>query len=430
MYVAALVRELNRRGCEALVVAPGSYNQEYTFEDLRVRRYAVSQSLTDLRELYGEGDPVAAENFAAVLEAERPDLVHLHAFTSGVSLLVVNICRSRRIPVVFTYHTPAASCLRGTLMRWGVEPCAGYLDRRLCTQCVLHGLGVNRTAAWAGSRIPPGVGGILGRFRLQGGLWTALRMSDLVRLRQACVHSLWHRVDRIVAVCGWVKDLVLANGVQAPKVVLCRQGLPCGNGEEAENELTLEDEEPLRVAYLGRLDASKGPDILIEAMKQIPALRIELDIYGIPQGLSGESFLQVLKNRAAGDKRIQFCQPVSPTVVSSLLRKYHLLAIPSRCLETGPMVALDAFAGGTPVLGSKLGGIAELVEHDVNGILVEVNSVSAWAGALARCRRNPGLITTLRQGVRPPRTMRQVANDMREIYSDALSPVTSVAQTS
>jgi hypothetical protein len=75
--------------------------------------------VNNLRELYGEGDQTAAREFAKILDEERPDVGHLHAFTRGVSLRMARKAKRRGVKVVFTYHTPTVSCQRGTLMHWG-----------------------------------------------------------------------------------------------------------------------------------------------------------------------------------------------------------------------------------------------------------------------------------------------------------------------
>jgi glycosyltransferase involved in cell wall biosynthesis len=98
------------------------------------------------------------------------------------------------------------------------------------------------------------------------------------------------------------------------------------------------------------------------------------------------------------------------------LQEYDLLAVPSQLLETGPIVVLEAFAAGIPVAGSNLGGIAELVEHGVNGLLVDPASPESWAEALRRLSQDRDLLATLRSGIRPPRTMRDAAAELMAVY--------------
>lgn len=420
VYVESLTAHLQQRGIEVLVTAPTEENISlaYSHNGIKVRRFPVSKDVADLSELYGEGNIQAAKAFGEILDEEKPDLVHLHAFTRGASLRLVREAKKRDIPVVFTYHTPTVSCQRGALMRWGKEVCDGILDLDTCTRCTLHGLGLSLRVTNLVGRTPVSAGKALGVIRLSGGLWTALRMRELVQTRHAAFHTFMAEVDHVVAVCEWVRDVLLRNGVPERKITVSRQGLPQVPFSDGEERETLPvDHIPLRIAYLGRLDPTKGPDILIRALRVLPDARIKLDLYGIVQGAGGESYLRKLKELARDDPRIDFFPPVPNDKVLSLLRQYHLLAVPSQCLETGPLVVLEAFAAGIPVIGSNLGGVAELVKHEVNGLLVEPDSAEAWSRTLQRASEDRGLLLRLRAGIRPPRGMEEVAEEMGEIYT-------------
>jgi glycosyltransferase involved in cell wall biosynthesis len=90
--------------------------------------------------------------------------------------------------------------------------------------------------------------------------------------------------------------------------------------------------------------------------------------------------------------------------------------VPSRWMETGPLVVLESFAAGTPVIGSDLGGIAEWVQHEQNGLLVAFDDIVAWTNALRRCASDRTLLARLREGVGAPRTMKDVAREMAKLY--------------
>ncbi len=98
VYVANLTRDLQGLGVDAVVAAPSETSRSYTIDGLRVRRYAVSDKVTDVVQLYGPGDLLAVTEFAKILDEELPDLVHLHAFTRGVSLRLVHAAKKRGIP--------------------------------------------------------------------------------------------------------------------------------------------------------------------------------------------------------------------------------------------------------------------------------------------------------------------------------------------
>ena len=427
VYVEALARHLQALGVNVIVVAPDREHATYTHNGLRVRRYAVSPALADLRDLYGNGDAQAARGFARILDEERPDVVHLHAFTRGVSLRMVRAAKERDIPVVFTYHTPTVSCQRGTLMRWGSEVCDGVLDVQRCAACTLHGLGLSRPFAEMVSRLPTGVGHLLGAIGRSGGPWTALRMTELITLRHGAFRALMREVDRVVVLCRWTRDLLIRNGVPAEKIVVCRHGLPqqgAGSREQMLSEPLFSARDSslhaprstLRIAFLGRLDPTKGPDLLIRAVRGLTGAPLKLHLYGVVQGEGGRQYEEALRDLAGDDPRIEFRPPVPASQVIPLLRAYDVLAVPSRWLETGPLVVLEAFAAGVPVLGARLGGIAEWVEDEENGLLVEPDSVESWRQALERLVRDRTLLERLRAGIRPPRTMSEVAKEMLTLY--------------
>jgi glycosyltransferase involved in cell wall biosynthesis len=264
------------------------------------------------------------------------------------------------------------------------------------------------------------VGRFLGGIGASGGLWTALRMTELVELRHAAFHALMREVDHVVALCEWVKDLLLRNGVPAEKVTVSRQGV----SREIPARTDRVSSPTLRVAFLGRLHPTKGVHFLVEALRGNPQLPVCLDIFGVAQGEADQAYARRLAKLASGDSRIAFRAPIPNGQVVERLQDYDLLAVPSQWLETGPIVVPEAFAAGIPVAGSNLGGIAELVEHEVNGLLVEPNSSTAWTAALRNLCTNRDLIDRLREGVCPPRTMRDAGTELRAVYRRLAAPRT------
>lgn len=426
VYAEALAERLKAHDIESVVVAPGGENAASECRGLRVRRYALGAKVTDPSELCGEGDETAVANFERVLDEEQPDLVHLHAQTRGVSLRCLRAARRRRIPVVYTYHTPTATCQRGTLLRWGTEICEGVMHARDCTACALHGRGLPRPGAVLLAALPEAVSALPGRVGLRGGIWTGVRMRELVALRQRCARAFLAEADHIVAVCEWVRAVLLRNGVPPDKITLSRQGL-CQEDTPQPSAVSRRPSAgnpPLRVAFLGRLDPTKGVDVLVRAVRAAADLRITVDIFGVAQGAAGGRYAEQLREVAAGDARITFQAPLPASEVVARLREYDLLAVPSQWLETGPLVVLEAFAAGVPVLGSRLGGIAELVREDVDGILVEPASVAAWTAALQVLAADPERRMRLRSGIRPPRTMTTAAAEMAALYQQLLKTKT------
>lgn len=417
VYVATLAADLIGLGVEVCIAAPGSENQSYEIDGLAVRRFAISDQIGDPAELYGVGDEYAAIQFARILDEEKPDAVHLHAFTRAVSLKLIGICRARNIPVIFTYHTPTVSCQRGSLMLWGEEPCDGKLDATRCTGCTLNGLGLPRPIAEFASHVPLAFQERLAQRKLHGGIWTVARMGELVRRRHAAFRQLMSDVDHIVAVCPWVRDVLLANDAPPDKISVCMHGIEWRSGEcSNERRADLRVSDVVKIAFVGRIDVLKGIHVLIDALRALPRLRIALDIFGAPQSDANWTYQSELVRRAAGDERITFKGPIPSHEVVRRLEGYDFLAVPSQWMETGPLVILEAFAAGIPVLGERIGGIADLVQDEVNGLLIDPAGTS-WRDAFQRIAVDTTIRQRLKAGVAPPRRSIDVAHDMLALYA-------------
>jgi len=415
VYVEGLCRALIEAGDEAVVAAPGA-RETGDVDGLRVRRFAFQHAPAELAVLYGRPDPVAVAAFDRLLEEERPDVIHQHAVSPACSVELMARAKARGRPVVFTYHTPGASCQRGTLMRWGRDVCDGRLQTAPCAACALS-VRLGQPLARALSYVPPSVGRALERRGLSGGPWTALRTSSLVRERTREAERLFQIADRYVALTPWVRTLLLVNGVPEERIVDVRHGVDVQAGREVDSRPP-DGRRALRIAHLGRLDPAKGTDILIRAVRGVDSRELSLDIFGIRQGPSDRAHGAALEMLAAGDERIQFRPALARGELVASLGQYDLVAVPSQGLETGPLVVLEAFAAGVPVIGSALGGIADRVIDGVNGILVRPHtSVSAWRQAIEGCLSDRQRAEVLRHGIARPRTLRDVAREMRAVYA-------------
>jgi glycosyltransferase involved in cell wall biosynthesis len=277
---------------------------------------------------------------------------------------------------------------------------------------------MHRPLAEVVARLPATVGRGLAYSGLQGRLWTALRMNELVALRHATFRAMASEVDHIVAVCQWVEKLLLLNNVPAEKVSVSRHGVNWTSDQDWPTRGSREPSDETRIAFLGRLDPTKGLHVVVKALQAAPKANIKLDIYGVVQGPGGAAYQRQVKLLARGDSRISFQESIRPDQVVPLLRNYDFLAVPSQWMETGPLVVLEAFAAGTPVLGWNIGGVSELVRDGIDGLLIDPGR--DWTETLARVAEDPNLRAKLRAGVRPPRSNIDVAREMLALYESVL----------
>jgi len=417
IYVKQLAACLAERGVTSAIAANGKCDAAYEHAGVAVHRMAVPPE-DEIDKLYRAGNLNVVERFAQILAAEKPEVLHLHAFIREITGALIIEAKHRDIPIVYTYHTPTATCMRGTLLRWGDEVCDGKMEQEDCAACFLHGLGMNRWMSRAVAQAPAPLVNLGDRGLLPRRAATALRTCSVAAARHAAFRAMVADVNRIVAVAGWVRDLLIANGVQEDKISLCRHGVENRRRVSCWPARTCDG---LKVVFLGRLTEAKGAHILMQAIRRAPELRLTLDLYGVVQDKAAEAYLKQLLRIARGDSRIRFHGAVASEQVPEVLRRADVLAVPSLWLETGPLVVLEAFAAGVPVMASDRGGMRELIDDEVNGWLVQAGSVNAWTQALRRLCADPEQATRVRGNIVPPRAMTVVAQEMLEIYRDVMA---------
>jgi glycosyltransferase involved in cell wall biosynthesis len=180
---------------------------------------------------------------------------------------------------------------------------------------------------------------------------------------------------------------------------------------------------PLRILYVGRVSPEKGVHTLAEAVRELlrTGQRVELDIAGpvglLPisqvrllasdpqvaaltrfygRGLWGKLDRQLLRARSSYRRsieslfldrtasRIRFLGLLSRDALIDVYQRADVLVIPSVCREPFGLPVAEGMACGLPCVASKAGGIPELIEHEVTGLLVERGDAAGLAAALRR----------------------------------------------
>jgi glycosyltransferase involved in cell wall biosynthesis len=419
VYVSQLIRALKGGRIDGVVAAArdGYESDTYTHEGIDVFRYPVhpNPKSEQLRGLVPYG---GFEVFANWLSEQKPDIYHQHSFVGGCGIHQLRRAHELGLRTVATVHLPGAICMRGTMMLYGQTACDGRVERVRCGVCWGMSRGLPHAVAALTARIPNVMSHGVAKTRLPG--LSVLATPSLVGLHKAQLEELALLADRTIAISQWLYDALLINGFPAEKLVLCQTGAPGNSGQGVANRTKVNGH--LRVGFLGRWDKLKGVDVLVSAVRNLPAgTPIELIIHGLPANGDDDAYEREVRLQAAGDGRIRFAEPVRPEQIADTLGTFDVLAIPSQCLETGPLVALEAQAAKVPIIASDLGGLAERIRHGGDGLLVPAADISAWTNALLQLAENGRLLARLEKGIRPIRTMADVASDVATIYREVLN---------
>ncbi len=148
-------------------------------------------------------------------------------------------------------------------------------------------------------------------------------------------------------------------------------------GIELDDTKINKDYETIDILYVGQLAKHKGIPILIEAFKKVKTKNVRLCIIG--KGPNMEWFEKL----SEGDERIKFYGFISESKLREHYEQANITVVPSIWYDNSPMVIYESFRRGTPVIGSRIGGIPELIEEGYNGFLFEPGNTEQLKTILA-----------------------------------------------
>ena len=347
---------------------------------------------------------------ALLAATPRPDVLHVHTFGRTEAALA-GLAAELGIPFVFTYHSPAWTCRRETLLLWGDAPCDGEVRVLRCAACKVQervngprwlGYAGALASQLAGPFIPAGPSSWHRRLAFTPD--TAVFRADLRRFLAACPLT--------IACAEWSLPVLRANGVPADRLVHVPQGVPDGFPAAAAATPA-----PARftIGYIGRMNEVKGIHILVEAFRRT-RIDAQLQIFGWSDAPQLRDYGRRLRALAGDDPRIAFIAEKKPAEMPAAYAGLSLLAIPSVWLETGPLTLLEALQFGVPVYGSARIGQRGLLER--YGRVIDPNTPAAWAAALESAAAEHARGAWKRVALSEPlTTMQDVAGRMLACYA-------------
>jgi glycosyltransferase involved in cell wall biosynthesis len=217
-------------------------------------------------------------------------------------------------------------------------------------------------------------------------------VAGLVRGGVALRNLLMRDADGFVAMSRAIRDELQAAGVDRERIAHIAHGVdtaryrPAGVVEKVSLRARLGlPAEAHIICYTGRLLRGKGLEVLVDAFARLAARnpRAHLLLVGSGEGqaLSVESDLRLRVERGGLFARVSFAGRVD--AVEDYLRASDVFAFPS-IYEALGISLIEAAACGLPAVGSRTGGIVDVIQDGVSGLLVEPGDVDALAAALDR----------------------------------------------
>ncbi|MEO8520651.1 MAG: glycosyltransferase [Acidobacteriota bacterium] len=170
---------------------------------------------------------------------------------------------------------------------------------------------------------------------------------------------------------------------------------------------------------MGTLVWHKGAHVLLEAARLLKG-EVEVHLYGDTTVFP--DYVATLR-RLASELPVTFHGRFERAAAPGVYGGLDALAVPSLWPENSPLVIHEAFMHGVPVIGARMGGIADLIRHDVNGLLAEPASPASLAAMLARLTREPGLPQRLSAAAPRVKSIAEDAAEWNARYERVLAGV-------
>lgn len=297
----------------------------------------------------------ARRNFEALCEEFKPDIVHLNNVHRQITLSILDALylAEHRVPVVYTAHDYVTVCPGYTMLDGEGYVCEKCLEDGKYRHCI-------EERCVKGSR--------------------AKSMLAAMEASFNRMHRSNDYIDMVIAPSGFMASKLMKGGWPEAKVHFIQNFVSNDVLEHAaDDEADCTDREHQYVLFFGRLSKEKGLRVLIDAFERaIPELPAgtRLLIAGDGPERSMLETMAVKNVELVGFKR--------GNELHQLIKGAAVACCPSVWYENMPYSILEALAEGTPVIGSRIGGIPEAVIEGETGWLAEPGDVESLTSALVR----------------------------------------------
>lgn len=228
-------------------------------------------------------------------------------------------------------------------------------------------------------------------------------------------------VDQFVSPSEFLRQRYIDWGLSAEKIVVIE------NGQADEAPLPprplAENETRNRFGFFGQINPFKGLDVLLEALTLMPKSerkKIVLEVHGANlehQSLDFQQKIEELRAPLIKQGVVQWVGPYQPHELRSRMAGVDWVIVPSIWWENSPMVIQEAKVCGRPLLVSNIGGMAEKVHHNIDGIAVSAGNRMEWRTVLSNDNIT-SLFNRLTPNIKNPLTYSQCAEEHLNLFSN------------
>ncbi len=355
-------------------------------------------------------NPAVGAALRNILTQHDFDLVHI---ISGYLLggQVIHTAHEFGVPVAITLTEYWFMCTRLNLLQHNGSLCSGPESDEKCARCLLED---KRRYSLPAAYLPAPVTDAFWSVAAQ--MPFAQQMAQAVARRRTNLQAALDAADLVICPSQTLIDMFAQFDFDTQRFVFLRQGInpPAQRPEPQPSEV-------MRFVYVGQIQPHKGIDLVVDAAVRLldQGYKLRLDLWG--PDTQFPDYSDSLKGRSQAYPTIRWQGKFLGEKIWSILADSDALVIPSRWYENSPHVILEAFTMGLPAIGTRLGGMAELIQHEHNGLLFALNDSVDLSAQMQRLIDDPALLPRLRQGIPTLQTIGEEMEQLAALYEQVLT---------
>jgi glycosyltransferase involved in cell wall biosynthesis len=273
-------------------------------------------------------NPSAYRQVKREIETFRPNVVHVHNLFYVASPSILFAASRLKIPVILTLHNFRLICANALLLR----------DGKICELCV------NKTVPLSGIR-----------YKCYHGSMAESAVVTAISSIHKIIGTWKQKISLFILLTEFAKSKFADSSLK-----ISRNRLVVKPNFIPDPGLSHEQREDFFL-FVGRLSPEKGIENLLETFSSLPGQRLVVIGEGPVRERADTQFLRL--------SNVTFVGKLEKEEVLSHMKRCKALVFPSTWYEGLPFVIIEAFATGTPVIGSRLGAMTELIKDGYNGYL-------------------------------------------------------------